>query len=223
MSHYLCSSYKLVFKFQFLTAADTQKLYFYMLNIIFVVLNLCISSYLTEFCCNFYLYILDFLCSQSYHMLWQFVYFSFFPNRMMNRSDHKAHLPCSWSQLEIFWSFTIKYKVWFKISNITLRKLPYIPLANSIFINRYSISPCNFSLHTQNYGFFSFNLAMKWTALILLTLPCISRMNPTQYCCISLFVNLVYIFSYIILSYIKVVLFFKWGRNYFFLPFFVRL
>lgn len=82
-----------------------------------------------------------------------FAYF-FFPNRMMNRSDHKLHLPCSWSQLEIFQSFTTKYKVLFKISNITLRKLPYTPLANSIFINRYSISSCNFSLHTPNYGFF---------------------------------------------------------------------
>lgn len=116
----------------------------------------------------------------------------------------------------------IRFYLKYQISHWESYLILHLPTASSLTDTQFHhvIFLC---IH-QIMVFSSFNLAMIWTALILLTLPCISRMNPTQYCYISLFVNLLYMFSYIILSYIKVkvMLFFKWGRNYFFPPFFCK-
>lgn len=99
----------------------------------------------------------------------------FFPNRMMNRSDHKLHLPCSWSQLEIFQSFTTKYKVSYlkyQISHWESYLILHLPTASSLTDTQFH-HVIFFYIHRIMVSF-SFNLAMRWTALILSTLPCIS-------------------------------------------------
>lgn len=121
---------------------------------------------------------------------------------MMNRSNHNPYL-CLVPDLNLE-SFkvsplNIRFGLNYQISYWESCLILYL-LRASLWIDTEFHHVIFFYIYWDMVFLLQSDNAMNSTDF-LLTLPHISKMTPTQYCYISLFVNPVYIFSYITLSY----------------------